>query len=53
MRIEKASSNKKQFLDLLLLADEQEDMIEKHCNVPAIPGQRIWQGFDSFHCRLL
>jgi GNAT superfamily N-acetyltransferase len=30
MRIEKVSSNKKQFLDLLLLADEQEDMIDKY-----------------------
>jgi ribosomal protein S18 acetylase RimI-like enzyme len=30
MRIEKISENKKQFLDLLLLADEQEDMIDKY-----------------------
>lgn len=30
MRIEKISDNKKQFLDLLLLADEQEDMIDKY-----------------------
>lgn len=30
MRIEKVSGNKKQFLDLLLLADEQEDMIDKY-----------------------
>jgi len=30
MRIEKISENKKQFLDLLLLADEQENMIDKY-----------------------
>lgn len=30
MRIEKVIENKKQFLDLLLLADEQENMIDKY-----------------------
>jgi GNAT superfamily N-acetyltransferase len=30
MRIEKLTENKKQFLDLLLLADEQETMIDKY-----------------------
>ena len=30
MRIEKVINNKKQYLDLLLLADEQEDMIDKY-----------------------
>ncbi len=30
MRIEKITSNKKQYLDLLLLADEQEDMIDRY-----------------------
>lgn len=30
MRIEKFTENKKQFLDLLLLADEQENMIDKY-----------------------
>ena len=30
MRIEKITVNKKQYLDLLLLADEQEDMIDKY-----------------------
>lgn len=30
MRIEKIIENKKQFLDLLLLADEQENMIDKY-----------------------
>jgi len=30
MKIEKIDENKKQFLDLLLLADEQEDMIDKY-----------------------
>lgn len=30
MRIEKITDNKKQFLDLLLLADEQENMIDKY-----------------------
>ena len=30
MRIEKIIGNKKQFLDLLLLADEQENMIDKY-----------------------
>ena len=30
MRIEKITYNKKQYLDLLLLADEQEDMIDRY-----------------------
>ena len=30
MKIEKITTNKKQFLDLLLLADEQESMIDKY-----------------------
>lgn len=30
MKIEKIMENKKQFLDLLLLADEQEDMIDRY-----------------------
>jgi GNAT superfamily N-acetyltransferase len=30
MKIEKFTENKKQFLDLLLLADEQENMIDKY-----------------------
>ena len=30
MKIEKITDNKKQFLDLLLLADEQEDMIARY-----------------------
>ncbi|QUB54832.1 GNAT family N-acetyltransferase [Prevotella nigrescens] len=30
MRIERVTENKKQFLNLLLLADEQEDMIDKY-----------------------
>jgi GNAT superfamily N-acetyltransferase len=30
MRIEKVVDNKKQYLDLLLLADEQEDMIDRY-----------------------
>lgn len=30
VKIEKVSENKKQFLDLLLLADEQENMIDKY-----------------------
>jgi hypothetical protein len=31
MRIEKIIENKKQFLDLLLLADEQKNMYEDSC----------------------
>lgn len=30
INIEKITGNKKQFLDLLLLADEQEDMIDRY-----------------------
>jgi len=30
MRIKKITNNKKQYLDLLLLADEQEDMIDRY-----------------------
>jgi len=33
MRIEKIINNKKQFLDLLLLADEQENMIDKYLKI--------------------
>jgi GNAT superfamily N-acetyltransferase len=32
MKIEKITNNKKQFLDLLLLADEQENMIDRYLN---------------------
>ena len=30
MKIMKVSTNKKEYIDLLLLADEQEDMIDKY-----------------------
>ena len=30
MRIEEVTENKKQYLDLLLLADEQEDMVDRY-----------------------
>ena len=33
MKIEKITDNKKQFLDLLLLADEQEDMIARYLEI--------------------
>lgn len=33
MRIDRIADNKKRFLDLLLLADEQEDMIDKYLPV--------------------
>lgn len=33
MKIEKIIENKKQFLDLLLLADEQENMIDKYLTI--------------------
>lgn len=33
MRIDRITDNKKRFLDLLLLADEQEDMIDKYLPV--------------------
>ncbi len=33
VRIEKVIENKKQFLDLLLLADEQENMIDKYLSI--------------------
>ena len=32
MKIKEIKENKKQFLPLLLLADEQEDMIDRHLN---------------------
>ena len=32
MRIKEIKENKKQFLTLLLLADEQEDMIDRYLN---------------------
>ena len=42
MRIEKINENKKHFLDLLLLADEQEDMIEKY-----LPGGDLFALFED------
>ena len=30
MKIQKVTSDKKEYLDLLLLADEQEDMIDRY-----------------------
>ena len=42
MKIEKIIENKKQFLDLLLLADEQEDMIDKY-----LPGGDLFALYDD------
>ena len=42
MRIEKIIENKKQFLDLLLLADEQEDMIDRY-----LPGGDLFALYDD------
>ncbi len=42
MRIEKISENKKQFIDLLLLADEQENMIDKY-----LPSGDLFALFDD------
>ena len=42
MRIEKITENKKQFLDLLLLADEQENMIDKY-----LPGGDLFALYDD------
>lgn len=42
MRIEKINGNKKQFLDLLLLADEQEDMIDRY-----LPDGDLFALFDD------
>ena len=42
MRIEKITENKKQFLDLLLLADEQENMIDKY-----LPSGDLFALYDS------
>ncbi len=42
MRIERITENKKQFLDLLLLADEQEDMIDKY-----LPGGDMFALYDG------
>ena len=42
LRIEKIIENKKQFLDLLLLADEQENMIDKY-----LPGGDMFALFDD------
>jgi GNAT superfamily N-acetyltransferase len=42
MRIEKIVDNKKQFLDLLLLADEQENMIDKY-----LPGGDLFALYDD------
>ncbi len=42
MRIQKITENKKQFLDLLLLADEQENMIDKY-----LPGGDLFALYDD------
>ena len=42
MRIEKINVNKKQFLDLLLLGDDQEDMIDKY-----LPGGDLFALYDD------
>lgn len=42
MKIEKITENKKQFLDLLLLADEQENMIDKY-----LPGGDLFALYDD------
>lgn len=42
VRIEKIIDNKKQFLDLLLLADEQEDMIDRY-----LPGGDMFALYDD------
>lgn len=42
VKIEKISNNKKQFLDLLLLADEQENMIDKY-----LPGGDLFALYDD------
>lgn len=42
LRIEKITENKKQFLDLLLLADEQENMIDKY-----LPGGDLFALYDG------
>jgi GNAT superfamily N-acetyltransferase len=42
VRIEKIINNKKQFLDLLLLADEQENMIDKY-----LPGGDLFALYDD------
>ncbi len=42
VRIEKITGNKKQFLELLLLADEQENMIDKY-----LPGGDLFALYDG------
>ena len=42
MKIEKIIENKKQFLDLLLLADEQENMIDRY-----LPGGDLFALYDG------
>lgn len=42
MKIEKITENKKQFLDLLLLADEQESMIDRY-----LPGGDLFALYDG------
>ena len=42
MKIERITENKKQFLDLLLLADEQENMIDRY-----LPGGDLFALYDG------
>jgi hypothetical protein len=42
LKIERIIENKKRFLDLLLLADEQEDMIDKY-----LPGGDLFALYDD------
>ena len=47
MEIRKVESDQKRYLDLLLLADEQEDMIDRYLKRGTIPEKRVWQTMTS------
>ena len=54
MEIRKVETDKKEYMPLLLLADEQEDMIDRYLESQSgIPGERVWQTYDPICGRFI
>ena len=47
MKIREVNENKKQFIALLLLADEQENMIDMHCMSDAYLADELEQEYNK------
>ena len=65
MNIQLITEGKKNYMDMLLMADPQEDMIDKYLdkgemfilidqgNQGRRPGKRLWKVYDPFYLRAL